>query len=136
MLRTLSLPSTSAFDSGNVSDSGSISGLDAPTGAPPRFPHTRAQLSAIARQHKPLETYDSDADGDEFGRVSSSFVNKVVGLLDEEHEDELKALLKETYAMDDETVSIQCYCIVCVIYRCLAHQLEQNVLGNYLFFRI
>jgi hypothetical protein len=52
-----------------------------------------------------LDNYDADIEGDEFCRVSSSFVSKVVALLDDEHEDELKALLRETYAMDDETVS-------------------------------
>jgi len=97
----LSLPSQSAFDSGNISDSTSSIGQE----RVPKFPHTRAQLSSIARQHKPLDNYDTDAEGDDFGRVTSSFVSKVVALLDNEHEDELKALLKDTYAMDDETVS-------------------------------
>ncbi|KAJ7576818.1 hypothetical protein C8J56DRAFT_836724 [Mycena floridula] len=70
----------------------------------PRFPHTRAQLSAFTRQYKPLESYDSDFEGDEFGRVSTSFVNRIVAMLGEEQEDELKALLKETYSIDDEAV--------------------------------
>lgn len=95
----LSLPLTVTYDSGNLSDTGydSVSPM-------PKFPHTRAQLSAIARQHKPLDNYDSDADGEDFSRVSSSLVNKVVLLLVDEQEDELKTLLKETYAIDDETV--------------------------------
>lgn len=99
--------SVSGFDSGNVSDSGSINDLA------PRFPHTRAQLSSIARQHKPLDTRfdsrvdscDSDVEGDDAPRVSNSFVNKVVALLDHEHAEELKDLLKETYPMDEESVS-------------------------------
>ncbi|EGN92263.1 hypothetical protein SERLA73DRAFT_173022 [Serpula lacrymans var. lacrymans S7.3] len=69
-----------------------------------RFPHTRAQLSSIARQHKPLEGYDSDAEGDDTTRVSSSLVNKVVALLDGEHEDELKALLKDAFGVDNDMV--------------------------------
>ncbi|ESK97727.1 zinc finger ccch type domain containing protein [Moniliophthora roreri MCA 2997] len=72
---------------------------------PPKFPHTRAQLAAFARQHKPSDSYDSDAEAlDDLGRVSSSFVNKVVSLLGDEREDELKALLKETYGFDDQSV--------------------------------
>ncbi|KAF8972628.1 hypothetical protein BDZ97DRAFT_1901162 [Flammula alnicola] len=69
-----------------------------------KFPHTRAQLSAIARQYKPLENYDSDAENDEYNRVPQSIVNEVVSLLIDEREDELKALLKTTYSMDDESV--------------------------------
>jgi len=70
----------------------------------PKFPHTRAQLSAIARQCKPLDNCDSDAEGDDLSRVKTSLVNQVVALLDGEQEDELKALLKGTYNTDDETV--------------------------------
>jgi hypothetical protein len=99
----LSLPLTTTYDSGNLSDTGSLSGYDSASSMP-KFPHTRAQLSAIARQHKPLDNYDSDADGEDFSRVSSSLVNKVVALLVDEQEDELKALLKEVYGMDGETV--------------------------------
>lgn len=90
------LPSQTAHDPGSLSDSG----LD----PVPRFPHTRAQLSAIARQNKPLDNYDSDAEGEEYNRVSSSLVSRVVALLVDEHEDELKVLLKSTYGMDEETV--------------------------------
>jgi hypothetical protein len=100
MSRTLSLPSIISYDhSSNQTDTGSPSDLSGH-----KFPHTRAQLSAIVRQNKPLDSYDSDADGDEFSRVSSSFVSKVVSLLDNEQEDELKILLKGTYGMDDEMV--------------------------------
>ncbi|KZT27794.1 hypothetical protein NEOLEDRAFT_1088013 [Neolentinus lepideus HHB14362 ss-1] len=84
--------------SSNV-DYGSDSGQDV---AVPRFPHTRAQLSAIARTYKPADNYDSDAEGDEFSRVSSEVAGKVVGLLDEENEDDLKVLLKATYGIDEE----------------------------------
>ncbi|KAJ3568150.1 hypothetical protein NP233_g5909 [Leucocoprinus birnbaumii] len=70
-----------------------------------KFPHTRAQLSAIARQYKPGDAYETEADVDDLNRVPSSLVNKVVSLLVDEKEDELKALLKETYGLDDETVS-------------------------------
>jgi len=62
-----------------------------------RFPHTRAQLSAIARLYKPADSGDNDAD--------PSLVAKVVGLLDHEHEDELKTLLKASFAgIDDDMV--------------------------------
>lgn len=69
-----------------------------------KFPHTRAQLSAFARQYKPAEAYESDAEQDEYGRVPQSLVNEVVSLLVEEREDELKVLLKRTYLMDEESV--------------------------------
>jgi len=69
-----------------------------------KFPHTRAQLSAIARQYKPLDNYDSDAEADEYNRVPQSIVNEVVSLLVDEREDELKTLLKANYVMDDESV--------------------------------
>ncbi|KAG6890301.1 hypothetical protein C0995_009507 [Termitomyces sp. Mi166 len=99
-MTSLTLPlATTAYDSGAMSDSSAD--------CIPKFPHTRAQLSAIARQHKPLETYDGP---DEFNRVSSSFVNRVVALLVDEQEEELKALLKSTYGVDDETVSAAATC--------------------------
>jgi len=44
-------------------------------------------------------------EAEDLGRLDASYVTKVVGLLDEEHEDELKSLLKNTYNVDDETVS-------------------------------
>lgn len=69
-----------------------------------KFPHTRAQLSAIARQHKPTDNYDSDAENDDYNRVSSSLVNRVVLLLTDENEDELKRLLRSLYGMDESTV--------------------------------
>jgi hypothetical protein len=90
MSRTLSLPTITSYDADPDVSS-----------AAKKFPHTRAQLSAILRQHNPQLDHASD----DYARVSSSFVAKVVSLLDEEQEDELKALLKATYGMDDETVS-------------------------------
>ncbi|KAG6812823.1 hypothetical protein H0H92_016092 [Tricholoma furcatifolium] len=95
-MASLTLPLLTTYDSISLSDS-SIDPM-------PKFPHTRAQLSAIARQHKPLETYDNTADPEEFNRVSSSFVNRVVAMLVEEEEEGLKDLLKSTYGMDEETV--------------------------------
>ncbi|KXN81524.1 Zinc finger CCCH domain-containing protein 6 [Leucoagaricus sp. SymC.cos] len=68
-----------------------------------KFPHTRAQLSAVARQHKQGE-YPGEPDAEDLSRVPSTLVNKVVSLLVDENEDELKALLKEQFDLDDETV--------------------------------
>ncbi|KAJ7460584.1 hypothetical protein FB451DRAFT_1269589 [Mycena latifolia] len=68
------------------------------------FPHTRAQLSAIARQYKPLPGDGHDGEADDDSRVSSEFVEQIVSLLVDEREDELKAVLKATYGMDDEMV--------------------------------
>ncbi|KAH9888916.1 hypothetical protein C8Q73DRAFT_708658 [Cubamyces lactineus] len=77
----------------SISDSGSVHNEHEQSGAP-RFPHTRAQLAAIARTYKP-DAY-GDAENDVSG-ISSSFVTRVVGLLDSEREDELKSLLKQTF---------------------------------------
>ncbi|KAF9245321.1 hypothetical protein BU15DRAFT_85645 [Melanogaster broomeanus] len=67
-----------------------------------RFPHTRAQLSAIVRQHRsPLEAYEAD-DGDDSSRVSTSWVIKVASLLANEQEDELKEFLKTECGVDDD----------------------------------
>ncbi|GLB43441.1 putative DUF1771 [Lyophyllum shimeji] len=97
-MASLTLPLTTTHDSGSLSDSA------ADSSPMPKFPHTRALLSVIARQHKPLENYDSDADADEFNRVSPALVNRVAALLADEQEDELKTLLRTTYGMDDETL--------------------------------
>lgn len=74
--------------------------------APPRFPHTRAQLSAIARQYRPTDNnYDDEYDGDESSPVTTALVARVASLLDGEREDELKVLLKSTFGSgieDDE----------------------------------
>ena len=72
-----------------------------------KFPHTRAQLSAIARQFKPQDIYDTEPEPG-YDRVSQSFLNQVVSLLVDENEDELKIILKTTFAMDDDNVSA-CY---------------------------
>ncbi|EKM50388.1 uncharacterized protein PHACADRAFT_152320 [Phanerochaete carnosa HHB-10118-sp] len=71
-----------------------------------RFPHTRAQLTAIARQHRPLDNYDDDSDNDP-NRVSTALVNKVASLLDAEREEDLKNLLTETFGpnIDDEELT-------------------------------
>jgi hypothetical protein len=67
------------------------------------FPHTRAQLVAIARQYKPLPTDAYDPDPDDM-RVPTELVEQVVSLLHDEQEDDLKSLLKAAYGLDDETV--------------------------------
>ena len=74
--------------------------------APPRFPHTRAQLTAIARQYRPLDNYD-DENEDDPSRVTSALVARVASLLDAEREEDLKNLLKDTFGpgIDDEEVS-------------------------------
>lgn len=92
MSQTLSLPS---FDSAEGADAFN-------TDAPTKFPHTRAQLQAISRQHR--DSYDSDAEVEDQARVDSSLVTKVVALLDEEDEERLKSLLTGTYTIDNETV--------------------------------
>lgn len=71
-----------------------------------KFPHTRAQLAAIARQHKPVDSYDTDLEADDASKVPSALVARVVALLVDEKEDELKTALKDAFpGMTDETVS-------------------------------
>jgi hypothetical protein len=85
----------------NISDSGSVHDSSST-----RFPHTRAQLSAISRLYKPADSGDNDAEPDD-SRITASFVAKVASLLDLEHEDELKALLKANFSgMDDDMVRL------------------------------
>lgn len=73
--------------------------------APLRFPHTRAQLTAIARQYRPLDNYDDENDDDP-SRVTSTLVVRVASLLDAEREEDLKSLLKETFGpgLDEDEV--------------------------------
>lgn len=95
-------------DTGHLSDSASVvSNPDSILGPSRRFPHTRAQLSAIAREYKPVDSSgtESDAETEFSGRVSSLLVKQVAALLDDEKEDELKNLLKATFGMDDEAAS-------------------------------
>ncbi|KAI0080186.1 hypothetical protein K474DRAFT_1658186 [Panus rudis PR-1116 ss-1] len=74
---------------------------------PTRFPHTRAQLAAISRQYRPLESYDDDPDFDESSHITTALVNKVASLLADEREDELKSLIKENFgpSIDDDELS-------------------------------
>ncbi|KAF9078160.1 hypothetical protein BDP27DRAFT_1356852 [Rhodocollybia butyracea] len=89
-------------------DSEPLSNTDAafiPQTSTHKFPHTRAQLAAFSRQYKASDSYDSDAEGgDELAKVPSAFLTRVVSLLVDEREDELKELMKDTYGMDDQTV--------------------------------
>ncbi|KAF8845225.1 hypothetical protein BDN67DRAFT_962193 [Paxillus ammoniavirescens] len=102
MPQTLTLPFASAMPraehfNDNTSEAGSVSASQAL-----RFPHTRAQLSALVRQHRsPLEGHDAD-EGDDSSRVSTSLLNKVTSLLADEQEDELKELLKTDCGVDDD----------------------------------
>lgn len=96
-------------------------GISPTTPTSSKYPHTRAQLSYIARQYKPafyassgyentdngdtdnLASNEADLNGNRLG-VSQVLASEVVLLLDEEKDEELKALLKENYGMDDESV--------------------------------
>lgn len=96
---TISIP----LPSRNLSETGSLSGHD--FSAPPKFPHTRAQLASLARQYKVPDVFEGDPDGDD-PRVDSALVGRVVMLLGNEREDELKSLLKDTFGpIDEEDVS-------------------------------
>ncbi|KAM5532912.1 hypothetical protein V8D89_013464 [Ganoderma adspersum] len=81
----------SSFSS--LSDSASLHN-DTDPSSTPRFPHTHAQLAAIARLYKP-DAFLGDPDGDQ--NISPSLVARAVALLDAEREDELKGLLKDMF---------------------------------------
>ena len=85
-------------------------------GVTTKFPHTRALLAALAREYgvpskntnkSSSETSDSEpeSDGKEDSANSDSLVAQVIQLLDDEDEDALKDLLKETFDISDESVS-------------------------------
>ncbi len=80
-----------------------------------KFPHTRALLSALARDYgtttrtsvKPASEH-SDSEPDSGGEVdtfnSDNLVAQVIQLLDEDEEEKVKNLLKENFEITDETV--------------------------------
>ncbi|KAG6335809.1 hypothetical protein ID866_3287 [Astraeus odoratus] len=91
---TLPLQRSESFND-NACESGSASQFQ-------KFPHTRAQLLAILRQYRGPPEGLEDNDSDESNRISASVVTKVVALLADEQEDELKQLLRNTFAVDDD----------------------------------
>lgn len=116
-------PSPSLANDGNLSDTGSngyLSAADVNSSrrarGTPKFPHLRARLAVIAREHKQLSANrdssgaesDVDADGDGLvgGPVSAMLVKNVAELLDQEKEEDLKILLKSNFDMDDDAVSV------------------------------
>jgi len=106
MLVPATLQTNTLLQFGNFNDPGPATASTTDYSQPPqRFPHIRAQLAAIARQHK--ESSEIELDDETGARIPSEFVHKVVESLDNEHEDQLKALLIETHpSMDSESVSI------------------------------
>jgi hypothetical protein len=102
----LPIPSRVDYDIGAVSDS------DVQPKSP--HPHLRAQLGSIHRQYKPPESYEAESELDDSSRIASSFVEQVVRLLEEEREDDLKALLKDNYRMDDDSVSVETTITYCL----------------------
>ena len=105
MLAPTTLQTNTLLQFGNFSDpSPTITSTTDYPQPPQRFPHIRAQLAAIARQHK--ESGEIELDDETGARIPSEFVHRVVESLDSESEDQLKALLTETYSsMDSESVS-------------------------------
>ena len=74
---------------------------------PTKYPHTRAILAAIAASVKlpDTESLDPDQDSDEGQRISPALVSRVVTLLQEEKEDELKEHLRQAFSIPDTVVS-------------------------------
>ncbi|KAF9785105.1 hypothetical protein BJ322DRAFT_1108566 [Thelephora terrestris] len=104
MLVPTTLQTNTLLQFGNFSDPSPTTTSTTECPQPPqRFPHIRAQLAAIARQHK--DPGGIELDDDIGARMPSEFVHKVVESLDNEREDELKALLTETHPnMDSESL--------------------------------
>lgn len=75
--------------------------------APPRLPHTRAQLTAIARQYRPLDNYEDDNE-EGSNRITSALVARVASLLEAEREEDLKNLLRDSFgpSIDDDEVNL------------------------------
>lgn len=105
MLVPVTLQTNTLLQFGNFNDPSPTTTLTTDYPQPPqRFPHIRAQLAAITRQHK--ESGEIELDDETGARIPSEFLHKVVQSLDNEREDELKALLTENYpTMDSESVS-------------------------------
>ena len=110
MLVPPTLQTNTLLQFGNFSDqSPPITSTTDYSQPPQRFPHIRAQLAAIARQHK--ESSEIELDDETGAQIPSEFVHKVVESLDNEREDQLKALLTETHpSMDSESVSTEVTC--------------------------
>lgn len=108
MLVPATLQTNTLLQFGNFSDTSPTilaSTTDYPH-PPQRFPHIRAQLAAIARQHQ--ESGEIELDDETGTRIPSEFLHKVVESLDNEREDELKALLTKAHpSMDKESVSVR-----------------------------
>lgn len=87
-----------------------------PLTAAPKFQHTRALLANIARDNEGarpdilVTPLDGDDDGDGSQSVSSSVVAQVSSLLQDEREDELKAILRDSFGVpdDEDVVSPDC----------------------------
>ena len=107
MLAPTTLQTNTLLQFGNFSDpSPTITSTFDCSQPPQRFPHIRAQLAAIDRQHK--ESSEIELDDETGARIPSEFLHKVVESLENEREDELKALLTETHpTMDSESVSAE-----------------------------
>ncbi|KAF8324311.1 uncharacterized protein EI90DRAFT_2934880 [Cantharellus anzutake] len=87
----------------------------ATTNSNTKFPHTRALLSALAREYgtavrAPVRpaSENSDSEADSGGEVdvfnSDHLVAQVIQLLDQDEEEKVEDLLKESFRISDETV--------------------------------
>lgn len=79
-----------------------------------KYPHTRAVLVAIAASVKSSngDIIDMDQDGDDGQRISPPLVSRVVTLLQEEKEDELKEYLRQTFTIPNTVVSKTLYSLM------------------------
>jgi len=76
-----------------------------PSTSTSKYPHTRAILVSIAATAKDNDSLDVDTDNDDNQKVSPAIVSRVVMLLQDENEDELKNYLKDAFSIPDSVVS-------------------------------
>jgi hypothetical protein len=67
-----------------------------------KYPHTKSCLLGIVRENR----LDGDLENDEF----DSLLQQVISTLKEENEDELKSLLKSSFELSEDTVSVTLVC--------------------------
>ena len=108
---TIPLISSTLSDSANATDN--VQSVSTSLAAVPKFSHTLAHLSTIAREFKAIDNsgfeIDQDHEADdaaEPAKMGTTLVKQVVALLDDENEEGLKDVLKDAFpGLDDDSVS-------------------------------
>jgi hypothetical protein len=88
-----------------------------------KYAHTRAFISHLAREYPGEGSYDpndtgNDGEGGGNPKANAALVKKVVRLLEEEDEDGLKLLIKQTFSIDESVSRICWVCGLFLLHRC------------------